>query len=64
MAFNDRKGLGSDTKSLLVKNQESFSRLHMMRRLASTSTTKVVNVDSYGAKGDGGDDSEVYTHAL
>ncbi|KAI6675851.1 hypothetical protein NL676_036647 [Syzygium grande] len=63
VAFNDRKGLGSDTKSLLVKNQESFSRLHMMRRLASTSTTKVVNVDNYGAKGDGGDDSEAFKKA-
>ncbi|KAF8022325.1 hypothetical protein BT93_G2467 [Corymbia citriodora subsp. variegata] len=63
VAFKDRKGLGSDPKSHLVKSHKSSSRLHMMRRLASASTTKVVNVDDYGAKGDGGDDSEAFKKA-
>ncbi|KAL3732696.1 hypothetical protein ACJRO7_029361 [Eucalyptus globulus] len=63
VASKDWRGLASDTKSHLVKNHESFSRLHMMRRLASASATKVVSVDDYGAKGDGGDDSEAFKKA-
>ncbi|KAK3423030.1 hypothetical protein EUGRSUZ_G03373 [Eucalyptus grandis] len=35
----------------------------MMRRLASASATKMVSVDDYGAKGDGGDDSEAFKKA-
>lgn len=63
VAFKDGRGLASDTKSHLVKNHKNFSRLHMMRRLASASATKAVSVDDYGAKGDGGDDSEAFKKA-